>query len=107
MLTKKRHRDELETQLGPVAPWDLQRDRKGSEVFILEVSVIIGFPVTATQEKSRWVDGGAANKMPLASFSGAACPLGSECGRCGEVEVTTFTGPHSRPDFGPKLSRIS
>lgn len=82
MLTKKRHRDWLETQLGPVAPWGLQRDQKGSEVFILEVSVIRGFPVTATQEKPSWVDGGAANKRPLVSFSGAACSLGSECGRC-------------------------
>lgn len=64
MFTKKRHRDGLETQLGLAVLWGLQRDQKGSEVFILEVSVIRGFPMTVTHEKPRWVDGGAANKKP-------------------------------------------
>lgn len=62
MLTKK-------TQLGPVAPWVYQWDKR-SELLILEVSMIGGFPDTATQEKPGWVDGGVASNVSLVSCCG-------------------------------------
>lgn len=85
----------------------LSEGPKGNKLPLLEVGVMGGSPVPATQEKPTWVDGGETNELSLVSCGRAFLPLGSECGRPGEAVMTGSIGPPRKPDFGPKLERIS
>lgn len=61
------HREGLETQQGPVASWDYQRDEKGAISSFWNSLWLEGSQSQPLQEEPKWVHEGAANKMSLVS----------------------------------------